>query len=210
MLRGDLLSGTYTVFEYERERAIAYARRWAFGRNPLFYNFTGIGGDCTNFISQCLLAGCCVMNYTPGFRLVLPLRRRPHSLLERRALPLRLPDGQQCRAGPFGRVVVQEQLQPGDIIQLGRGNGEFYHTPARHGQGERGPPCRRAQRRRARQTALELQLPRAARNTHRGLPRRLPASIRRVRGTLQRRRPPMSRPAALTAPSPCNYNCSNY
>ena len=53
--------------EYERRRALEYARRWAYGRNPLFYNFTGIGGDCTNFISQCLLAGCCVMNCTPTF-----------------------------------------------------------------------------------------------------------------------------------------------
>ena len=52
---------------YDRQRAVAYARRWAYSRNPLFYNFTGIGGDCTNFISQCLLAGCCVMNCTPTF-----------------------------------------------------------------------------------------------------------------------------------------------
>ena len=37
--------------EYERRRALEYARRWAYGRNPLFYNFTGIGGDCTNSVS---------------------------------------------------------------------------------------------------------------------------------------------------------------
>ena len=38
--------------EYDRRRAREYARRWAYGRNPLFYNFTGIGGDCTNFIVE--------------------------------------------------------------------------------------------------------------------------------------------------------------
>ena len=35
---------------YNRERAVEYARRWALSRNPLFENFSGIGGDCTNFV----------------------------------------------------------------------------------------------------------------------------------------------------------------
>ena len=52
---------------YDRGRAIEYARTWALDRNPLFLNFTGRGGDCTNFISQCLLAGSCTMDYTPNF-----------------------------------------------------------------------------------------------------------------------------------------------
>ena len=30
---------------YDRERAVEYARRWALSRNPLFIDFTGIGGD---------------------------------------------------------------------------------------------------------------------------------------------------------------------
>ena len=51
---------------YNRERAVEYAKTWALSRNPLFYEFTGIGGNCTNFVSQCLLAGSCTMNYTPG------------------------------------------------------------------------------------------------------------------------------------------------
>ena len=52
---------------YDRARALEYARRWALDRNPLFFNFTGRGGDCTNFVSQCILAGCCVMNFTRDF-----------------------------------------------------------------------------------------------------------------------------------------------
>ena len=43
---------------------IEYARRWAFSANPAYYNFENIGGDCTNFVSQCLYAGGAVMNYT--------------------------------------------------------------------------------------------------------------------------------------------------
>ena len=30
---------------YFRERAVEYARRWALSRNPLFIDFTGVGGD---------------------------------------------------------------------------------------------------------------------------------------------------------------------
>ena len=40
---------------------IEYARRWAFSANPAYYNFENIGGDCTNFVSQCLYAGGAVM-----------------------------------------------------------------------------------------------------------------------------------------------------
>ena len=41
-------------YEYDRNAAVAYARKWALGRNPAFYDFSNIGGDCTNFASQCI------------------------------------------------------------------------------------------------------------------------------------------------------------
>ena len=53
--------------QYNRARAVEYARKWALSRNPLFTNFAGQGGDCTNFVSQCVYAGSCKMNYTPVF-----------------------------------------------------------------------------------------------------------------------------------------------
>ena len=31
---------------YDRYRAVEYARRWAEGRNRLFGDFSGVGGDC--------------------------------------------------------------------------------------------------------------------------------------------------------------------
>ena len=46
---------------YNRERAVEYAQKWALSRNPLFFDFTGGGGNCTNFASQCLLAGSLTM-----------------------------------------------------------------------------------------------------------------------------------------------------
>lgn len=50
---------------YDRQAALDYARRWAFSRNPKYYDFSNLGGDCTNYISQCVFAGINVMNYTP-------------------------------------------------------------------------------------------------------------------------------------------------
>ena len=51
--------------KYNRVAAANYAKKWALSANPKFYHFGGIGGDCTNFISQCLLAGGAKMNYHP-------------------------------------------------------------------------------------------------------------------------------------------------
>lgn len=42
---------------YERQKAIDYARTWALGRNPAYHDYEKYGGDCTNYISQCLHAG---------------------------------------------------------------------------------------------------------------------------------------------------------
>ena len=52
---------------YDRDAAVTYAHTWAYRRNPIYYDFSAIGGDCTNFVSQCVLAGSCVMNRTPDF-----------------------------------------------------------------------------------------------------------------------------------------------
>ena len=51
---------------YDRYSAVEYALKWAYSRNPRFFDFEDIGGDCTNFVSQCLYAGCGIMNYS-GF-----------------------------------------------------------------------------------------------------------------------------------------------
>ena len=46
------------------EKCIEYALKWAYNYNPNYYNFTLLGGDCTNFISQCMLAGGYEMDYS--------------------------------------------------------------------------------------------------------------------------------------------------
>jgi hypothetical protein len=45
---------------YIRYAAVRYATKWALSRNPAYKNFSaaaGGGGDCSNFVSQCLAAG---------------------------------------------------------------------------------------------------------------------------------------------------------
>ena len=49
---------------YNRISACEYAKKWALKRNPQYYNYNSLGGDCTNFISQCIFAGSKVMNYS--------------------------------------------------------------------------------------------------------------------------------------------------
>ena len=39
---------------YTPAQALSYASTWALARNPAYYNFDALGGDCTNFYVQSL------------------------------------------------------------------------------------------------------------------------------------------------------------
>ena len=111
---------------YNRANALEYARLWAFSRNPLFYNYTGQGGDCTNFVSQCLFVGAGVMNfdYPFGWFYSSPWERSP-SWSGVEYLWEFLVDNDSV--GPYGREMPIWQLSSGDVIQLGDGE-RFYHS----------------------------------------------------------------------------------
>ena len=119
---------------YLRRRAVAYAERWALSRNPLFYDFADLGGDCTNFVSQCILAGCCTMNYTPtyGWYFRSATDRAPAwTSVEYLYDFLTGADdfaAQNGGIGPYGRQIPAALAQAGDIIQLANEEGDFYHT----------------------------------------------------------------------------------
>ena len=53
--------------EYLRNNVLEYAYKWAYKRNPAYYDYDKIGGDCTNFVSQCIYAGSKIMNFTKTF-----------------------------------------------------------------------------------------------------------------------------------------------
>lgn len=42
---------------YDRDAAVAYARQYALSFNSQYANYANSGGDCMNFVSQCLHAG---------------------------------------------------------------------------------------------------------------------------------------------------------
>lgn len=117
-----LVTGTY-----RRERAVEYARRWAFARNPLFSDYTGIGGDCTNFVSQCLYAGGCQMNFTPvfGWYYISPEdRSAAFSGVEYFYNFMTGNEG----VGPFAEERDAAAMLPGDAILLGREGEGYYHA----------------------------------------------------------------------------------
>jgi hypothetical protein len=112
---------------YIRENAVEYARKFAFSQNPNFASFAGIGGNCTNFVSQCIYAGSCEMNYTPTFGwYFISLNERSPSwtgveyfynfIIENTGI------------GPFGRVCNRDELEIGDVIQLANDEDGYYHT----------------------------------------------------------------------------------
>lgn len=113
---------------YDRNAAVAYARRWALGRNPAYYDFEKIGGDCTNFASQSIYAGARIMNYKPtfGWYYRSSYDRSPswsgvgylyNFLTTNKSV------------GPYAHEVSQREVMPGDIVQLGTDAGDFYHSP---------------------------------------------------------------------------------
>ena len=112
--------------EYNRESAIKYAEKWAYLRNPEYYNYDLIGGDCTNFASQCILAGSSVMNYnqygwyyrngndkSPSWTGVEYLH---NFLIHNNSI------------GPCAVESTLDKIENGDIIQLSFNGNVFSHT----------------------------------------------------------------------------------
>ncbi len=115
------------IKEYDRHKAVEYARKWAMSANPQFYHFGGIGGDCTNYISQCLLAGGGVMNYDKinGWFYESSYNRSASwtsvAYLQRFLLS-------NHKRGPFATLQDVDSLQIGDLIQLRQNPTHFNHT----------------------------------------------------------------------------------
>ena len=115
------------ITAYNREEAVYYAKLWAFSRNPKYYNFDKIGGDCTNFVSQCIFAGASVMNYTPVMGWYYnSVNDRTPSWAGVDFLYNFLTTNKGY--GPFGKVAQFTDMEIGDVIQLGNLDNNFYHS----------------------------------------------------------------------------------
>ena len=112
---------------YNRENAVAYARKYAFSQNSLFANFRGIGGNCTNFISQSVYAGSCEMNYKPTFGwYFISLDDRSPSWTGVDYFFNFIT--QNTDVGPYGKEVTSDEVEIGDVIQLARNAEGYYHS----------------------------------------------------------------------------------
>lgn len=114
---------------YDREKAIEYAKRWALYRNPEYYDYSLIGGDCTSFASQVLYAGVGEMNYRPtyGWYYINANDKAPAwtgvNELYRFLVSNRGP-------GPRAAEVKITEIEKGDLVQLDFNcDGKFDHTP---------------------------------------------------------------------------------
>lgn len=118
------------IIPYDRKAAVRYAHQWAFSRNPAFYDYEELGGDCTNFASQCIYAGTGVMNDTPiyGWYYIDPDNKAPawtgveylYNFLTR----------PQASLGPVAQVTEDlRSAMLGDVIQLRFAGDVFQHSP---------------------------------------------------------------------------------
>jgi hypothetical protein len=113
--------------EYNRDKAISYAQKWALERNPSYYNFDGIGGDCTNFVSQCLYAGCEVMNYARNIGwYYTSANNRAAAWTGVEYLHRFLTSNKNT--GPYGTEMPLDCVQIGDIIQLSYDGKTYGHS----------------------------------------------------------------------------------
>ena len=112
---------------YIRENAVAYAKKYAFSQNPIFGDFKDIGGNCTNFVSQCIYAGSCVMNYkkTFGWYYISFNERAPAWTGVDFFYNFMVGNSGE---GPFGETITADEAEIGDVIQLAREADGFYHT----------------------------------------------------------------------------------
>ena len=112
---------------YNRNKVYEYAQKWAYKRNPKYYNFDSVGGDCTSFASQCIYAGAGIMNYSKqnGWYYINGNNQSPswsgveflHNFLTKNK-----------SVGPYGTEVGQSGVEIGDIAQLSFDGEKYGHT----------------------------------------------------------------------------------
>ncbi len=112
---------------YDAKAAVEYAKYWALERNPRYFNFDKFGGDCTNFVSQCVFAGTGKMDYTPvlGWYYISPDNRTAawsaagylYNFLVRNK-------GNTV----LSTQIEQKEVNTGDVVQLKNTAGKVYHS----------------------------------------------------------------------------------
>ncbi len=112
--------------DYDRIKALNYAKEWAFKRNPKYLDFDKYGGDCTNFVSQCIFAGANTMNYIPIYGwYYINSNKRTASWTGVNFLYNFLINNKT--QGPYGEEVEEKDIEAGDVVQLSFNGGKSYN-----------------------------------------------------------------------------------
>ncbi|MCL2298935.1 MAG: amidase domain-containing protein [Firmicutes bacterium] len=129
------------ILPYDPRAAVEYAHEWAFGRNPRYGDFSEMGGDCTNFISQALIAGGAVMNETRDVGWYYRAMNSRAAAWTSAAHLYRFLVNNRGR-GPFGHEIPLEEVRPGDIVQLKfAGKDDYSHSLLAVSAGEPAAPA---------------------------------------------------------------------
>ena len=115
------------IEKYDRQKAIDYAHKWAFSRNPKYYNYDNIGGDCTNFISQCIYAGSNIMNYSRVYGWYYNNANDKSASWTGVEFLYKFLLTNKGK-GPIGIETTIDNLEIGDIIQLSFDGKKFSHS----------------------------------------------------------------------------------
>jgi len=127
MLKGYKTSDHY--LPYDAKKAVEYANIWAMERNPRYYDYSSIGGDCTNFISQCIFAGGGIMNYTRDLGWYYNNANDKAPAWTGVSYLYQFLTRKTGGPGPVGKDIHVSEIEPGDIIQLAfHETGRFSHS----------------------------------------------------------------------------------
>ncbi len=110
---------------FNRELAVNYAKKWALDFNPNYYDFSKLGGDCTNYISQCLYAGGIPMRYSVNGWFYTSLNKRAPAWtgVDEFWSFASTNEGVGVRL----KSCLLQEVELADIIQLYNGE-RYYHT----------------------------------------------------------------------------------
>ena len=120
---------------YDRKAAVNYALEWVLGRNPKYKDYEDWGGDCTNFISQCVHAGKIPFDHEGGDILkqwywYSDMARTPSWTAAEPFYKYIIGNNSQNTSnyGIYAKEVAYEDLEIGDIVQLIYENNLAYHN----------------------------------------------------------------------------------
>ena len=113
---------------YNRKKAVEYAYRWWDSRNPQFFNFDNLGGDCTNFISQCLFYGGIEMNSISKLGwFYYSINNRSYSWTGVEEF-YNYAINNKSNIGPSAKVVSIDKIEVGDVVQMLQTGNRFHHN----------------------------------------------------------------------------------